>query len=75
MTLLSAEFATARSNLPFPSKSAIATARGVVPTAKSDLGWKVPSPFPTRTDTVFAPAFAVTRSGLPSLFRSPTATA
>ena len=67
-------FATARSGLPSPFRSPIATEKGRAPVAIVELGRKVPSPLLSSTETVSAPRFAVARSGLPSPFRSPIAT-
>ena len=52
----------------------MAIAAGSGPATKSVLAPKVPSPLPSSTETVLVSKFAVARSGLPSPFRSPTAT-
>src|SRR5437867_1462718 len=72
--VLAPALATARSGLPSPLKSAIATDQGVMPTAKVCAGWKVPSPLPSSTETVLARELASARSCTPSLLKSPTAT-
>ena len=77
-TLLS--FATARSGLPSPSRSPMATDCGAVPVAKSTLAAKLlavmlPLAEVLRNiDTLLAPEFATARSGLPSPSKSPMAT-
>ena len=64
--VLSPWFATAKSRLPSPLKSAITTALGFVPTVNGEptAAVKVPSKFwlPSSTLTVFEPLFAITRS-------------
>src|SRR5207253_4827873 len=45
------------------------------PTGVDVAAANVPSPLPTRTETLFASEFAVTASSFPSPFRSPNATA
>ena len=67
--------AVARSGLPSPFRSPIATERGLMPVGKSTFASKLPSPSPGRTETVSGVlALAVAKSGLPSPFRSPIAT-
>src|SRR3989442_717044 len=73
--------ATARSGTPSPLKSPTAAEKGrVLRVAKFRAAWKVPSPLPSSTETLFAPLgkFAplgtTARSGIPSPLRSPTAT-
>ena len=78
-TVLEALFAVARSGLPSPFRSPIATDQGWLPVPKSACTPKVPSPFPISTETEFPEfgngrVFATARSGLPSAFRSPIAT-
>ncbi len=62
--------------MPSPFTSPTATENGSLPTAggKPGAGANVPSPAPSRTLTLLEPMLAVTRSGLPSPFTSPTAT-
>ncbi len=79
-SVFSPEFAVMMSGLPSPSMSAIPTALGKgwvepVPTAWTYGAPKVPVPSPTRIETVPSRLFAVTMSGIPSLFTSPIATA
>ena len=64
------------SGLPSPLKSATATDCGPVPTANGlpAAGVNPPVPSPKRIVTVLSPKLAVTRSRLPSLLKSPTAT-
>src|SRR5258706_66595 len=67
------------SGLPSLFTSPIATDRGAYPVAMSLLGPKVPSPFPSNTETTLsnignAPKSVTTKSSLPSTFRSPIAT-
>ncbi len=67
----------ARSRWPSPSRSPIARAMGRAPQGKSVRAPSVPSPFPSRTETVPAPKrswFTVATSGFPSRFRSPITT-
>ena len=77
--LFEESLAIARSGLPSPFKSPIATEKGSVPTVTSDLLAKVGVKAPgvvvlSKIDVVLEFAFAVTRSGFPSPFRSPIAT-
>ena len=51
---------------PSPSKSALATADGCEPVAKSVFAAKPPSPSPSRTETLAEPALATTMSRSPS---------
>ena len=60
--------------MPSPFRSRIATDRGPVSVAKSDLAAKEPVPSPSSTDTVSLSRFATARSRLPSPFRSPITT-
>ena len=79
-TVLDELFATARSALPSPSRSPMATEEGVVPVVKSTLAAKLfASMVPLvevlrKTETVLDDEFATARSGLPSPSRSPMAT-
>ena len=68
------KFATARSGLPSPLRSPIATENGFEPTAKSVFAPKEPTPVPRRTETFLLWKFATAKSGSPSPFRSPIAT-
>src|SRR5258705_537712 len=52
----------------------MATEWGFDPVTKSLLTPRVPSPFPSSTDTVLEPEFVTARSGFPSAFMSPIAT-
>ena len=46
-----------------------------MPTVMKLAGWKVPSPLPSRTETLLPlPLLATTKSSLPSPFTSPMAT-
>src|SRR5215470_7597581 len=70
---------TAISGLPSLLKSPTATAQGLAPTAKVVWGAKLGTVAPgvvvfSNTDTVPGVKFAITRSGLPSLLKSATAT-
>ena len=68
--------AMARSSPPSPFTSPTERPVGLSPVLpKPSLSWKVPSPFPSRTDVALAPPSEVTRSGFPSPSRSTTATA
>ena len=51
-TVLERRFATARSGLPSPLTSPIATEKGWTPVAKSVLAPNPPAPLPSSTDTV-----------------------
>ena len=70
-------FAKTISGLPSPSRSPMATDKGIVPVAKSTLPTKLlvvmlpPVDVLRRTETVLDPAFATARSALPSPSRSP----
>src|SRR5262245_50959799 len=66
--------ATARSGRPSASRSAIATDLGWLATARSVRVPNVPSPLPSRMETVADWAFATARSGRPSALRSASAT-
>ena len=72
--------ATARSGLPSPSKSPIATEEGLVPVVKSTLAAKLLAAILPlvdvlrNTETVFELLFATARSGLPSPSKSLIAT-
>ena len=72
-------FATTKSGLPSPSKSAIAAEIGPVPVVKSTLGAKelvVIEPEELvflKIETVLLASFVTTKSGLPSPSTSPTA--
>src|SRR5204863_2473052 len=70
--------ATAKSCLPSPSKSPIATERGPEPTLTSVEPLKPPKPSPRRIETVVAepltPSMAKATSCLPSRLKSPIAT-
>src|SRR6266852_2524892 len=61
---LSPLFATAKSKLPSPLKSAITMALGCLPVANGDpaASANVPSPLPRSTDTVFELELAMTKS-------------
>ena len=72
-TVLEPLFATARSNLPSPLRSPIATEEGPLPVPKSAFGPNDPSPAPSRTETAYEPQQAVAKSSLPSPSRSPIA--
>src|ERR1051326_6764032 len=71
---------TATSSFPSPSRSAKAMVSAFSPPeGYSCSAWKLPSPFPSRTaitpsGQVPLQVSATTRSGLPSLLTSPTAT-
>ena len=67
-------FATARSGLPSPLRSPIATDTGPESTGIWGVRMKPPLPLPSSTDTVPEVWLATTRSGLPSPLRSPIAT-
>src|SRR5271170_2112019 len=71
---LSAEFATTISCLPSPLKSATATAVEPVSAAGLGAAVKVPSPLPSKIDTLLLPALATARSATPSPLKSATAT-
>src|SRR5437870_1055082 len=78
-TVSELKFATARSSLPSPFRSPIATDAGAVPVAKSwwaaKLGVAAPGAVVlSSTDTMPELLFATARSNLPSPFRSPTVT-
>ena len=75
VTLALPEFETARSSVPFPSKSPTAIPKGDVPTAN---GLPVtcenpPEPSPSRTVTFWDVRFTTARSSLPSPLKSPVA--
>ena len=55
--------AEARSGFPSPSKSPMANAWGEAPVAYSLAAWKEPSPLFFKTEILFAPALATSRSG------------
>jgi len=55
-------FAAARSSLPSPLKSPIATDDTLAPATKLIAAWNVPSPFPSRTETLLEPLLATARS-------------
>ena len=65
---------TAKSGRPSALRSTIANEKEPLPMSMSVLLPNVPSPFPSSTETVFEPQFAVARSGRPSALRSATAT-
>src|SRR6185437_3036832 len=79
-TVLLPLLATARSGLPSPSRSPIATLTGTLPVAKSTLAVKeatVMEPLLAilrKTDSVLSLKLATARSGLPSPSKSPIAT-
>ncbi len=75
LTLSLAEFATARSAMPSPLKSALATPEGIKPTAIGDpaAGANPPLPSPNRMLTLLLPAFVTARSTMPSPLKSPVA--
>src|SRR5262249_33108650 len=73
-TLAEPEFATTKSRIPSPLKSATATETGLVPTGKFSAVLNVPSPLPSSTDTLAESEFARTRSRTLSPLKSPTAT-
>src|SRR5436853_171987 len=78
-TLSVLALATARSGLPSPLRSPMATERGPVPVAKVCWKPKVGVVAPgavvlSSTDTLLESRLAMTRSGLPSPLRSPMAT-
>ena len=79
-TLLPGPFETARSGLPSPSISPMATKYGPVPVGKSTLVANDPAVMEPEvlvflnTETVLLPVFAVTMSILPSPSISPMAT-
>src|SRR5262249_32089031 len=52
-TLFELLFATARSRKPSLLKSPTAAAAGLAPVWKSFLAWKLPFPFPRKTETLF----------------------
>ena len=72
-------FSTARSDLPFPSRSPMATEQGLSPAVKSTLAAKLPGVILPllevlrKTETLPVVPFATARSGLPSPSRSPMA--
>src|SRR5665213_1531856 len=76
VTVLLPELAVTRSSWPSPLKSAAATKAGDAPTAKGLRAAAVnpPEPLRRRTVTLLPLELAVTRSGLPSRLKSPTAT-
>ena len=59
--------------MPSPFTSPITTEEGSLPVTKSVRIPKLPAPA-LNTETVLAPRFAVTTSGMPSPFTSPIAT-
>src|SRR5204863_392061 len=61
-TVLEPLFATARSNLPSPLRSPIATEEGPLPVPKSAFGPNDPSPASSRTETAYEPQQAVARA-------------
>src|SRR5439155_5939236 len=73
-TVFELPLATARSGLPSPFRSPIATELGPLPVPKSVFAPKLPSPLPSSAETVLAKLFATAKSGLPSPFTSPIAT-
>src|SRR4051812_10321297 len=76
-TLLPVLLVTAKSEIPSPSTSPIATLRGLVPVVKSTFDANevlVIEPEVavfSKTDTVLEPLLATAISGLPSPFKSP----
>jgi hypothetical protein len=78
-TVLSKRFATIRSGLPSPFRSAVVTEYGLLPVAKTcwvaKLGVVAPGAVVlSSTETVALLVFATIRSGLPSPLRSATVT-
>src|SRR5579883_1912100 len=69
-------FETTRSAFPSPFRSPMATDVGDDPTANGEPvgAWKVPSPFPSRMETLFPPLLTTATSALPSPLKSPAAT-
>nr|WP_257141563.1 hypothetical protein [Bacillus wiedmannii] len=53
-------------------KSAAIITSGLCPTSKFTAAWKVPSPFPNKTEILFVPRFPTARSRRPSLLKSAT---
>jgi hypothetical protein len=79
-TVFELRLATAKSGLPSPSKSPMATENGAVPVVKSTLvanddGAILPKVLVfLKTEIVFEVLFTITISGLPSLSKSPNLT-
>src|SRR5439155_8330794 len=75
-TSFEVSFATARSGLPSPLRSAATTEDGARPTSTGEPGaaLKPHAPSPIRTVTSFESWFATARSGLPSPLRSAATT-
>ena len=76
VTVLSARFAVARSEMPSPFKSPAAKKIGSSPVATVLFAVcvNVQSPFPRRMVTVLLPEFATAKSGMESPLKSPTTT-
>ena len=81
VTVLLAAFATARSRFPSPLKSPVAMKSGLMPVAGlAAVAVNVPSPLPSNTVRYpgacpLTAGVATTRSGTPSLLKSPVAIA
>jgi hypothetical protein len=74
LTFLLPLFATPRSALPSPLKSAAAIAMGAVPVAKGELVAvlkAVPLPLPSMMGTVLSVLFVTAKSTLPSALKFP----
>ena len=62
----------ARSGLPSPLKSAVASEKAPVGTPNLTAGWKEPSPLPSKTETAPLVVSATAKSGKVSLLRFPS---
>ncbi|MBA7610937.1 hypothetical protein ES703_18151 [subsurface metagenome] len=69
--LLEPSLAVPKSRYPSPSKSPAHTDQGELPVEKVFGEPSVPSPLPSKTETLFDPLFTVTTSRIPSLLTSP----
>src|SRR5438105_15713470 len=72
-TSVELKLATARSGLPSPFRSPIATEKAVLWATKFEAALHEHPPVPSSTDTSFVELLATARSGMPSAFRSPIA--
>jgi len=71
--LLLNSFATTRSSLPSPLKSASATEEGRSPTGMSGCFVNLPEPEFSMTEMLLLPVFAIAKSAKPSPLKSPVA--